>query len=101
MAKRLGFHPRSLIKSRPDPKQKWKLPAKNWIHELHFQKFGHAIGEKPVGQPQPIKPDYDPPAVPRVEDEVYWKEYWERNSDTRVDGSGGGDWSISDDDVPF
>ena len=36
MAKRLGFGPDSLVRSRPDPKQKWKLPVKYWIHELHF-----------------------------------------------------------------
>jgi hypothetical protein len=28
MAKRLGFGPDALIRSRPDPKQRWKLPVK-------------------------------------------------------------------------
>lgn len=45
MAKRLGFQPASLIRARPDPKQKWKLPVKDWIHELHLKKFGQLIGE--------------------------------------------------------
>src|ERR1044072_2600601 len=58
MAKRLGFHPRSLIRLRPDPKQKWKLPVKYWIHELHFKKFGHVIGEKEIQyKPPPLSPE--------------------------------------------
>jgi hypothetical protein len=111
MAKRLGFHPRSLIRLRPDPKQKWKLPVKYWIHELHFKKFGHVIGEKPAGKPQPIEIAYGEDAQRRFERELYWEDYWDRNSDTGAagsssqagtgDGPGGADWSISDDDVPF
>jgi hypothetical protein len=60
MAKRLGFGPDSLIRARPDPKQKWKLPVKEWIHELHFKRFGHVIGEKPfvVATPAKIGEDY-------------------------------------------
>ena len=46
MAKRLGFDPDSLIRARPDPKQKWKLPVKYWIHELHFKRFGHILSEQ-------------------------------------------------------
>ena len=48
MAKRLGFGPDSLLRARPDPKQRWKLPVREWIHELHFKRFGHVIGDKPV-----------------------------------------------------
>jgi hypothetical protein len=51
MAKRLGFGPDSLIRARPDPKQKWKLPVKEWIHELHFKRFGQVIGERPPEPP--------------------------------------------------
>jgi len=40
MAKSLGFGPDALVRARPDPKQKWKLPVKYWIHELHFKRFG-------------------------------------------------------------
>jgi len=46
MAKALGFHPDALVRARPDPKQKWKLPVKYWIHELHFKRFGKVLGEK-------------------------------------------------------
>jgi hypothetical protein len=31
MAKALGFRPGALVRARPDPKQKWKLPVKYWI----------------------------------------------------------------------
>src|SRR6266567_6953143 len=41
MAKRLGFGPDSLIRARPDPKQKWKLPVKLWVRELHSDRFGY------------------------------------------------------------
>jgi hypothetical protein len=36
MAKRLGFGPDALIHAVPSPQQRWKLPVKDWIHELHF-----------------------------------------------------------------
>ncbi len=35
MARELGLKPRSLIKNLPSPQQQWKLPVKQWIHELH------------------------------------------------------------------
>ena len=38
MAKRLGFGPDALIHAIPSPKQKWKLPVKYWVHELHEKK---------------------------------------------------------------
>ena len=47
MAKGLGFGPDSLVRARPDPKQKWKLPVEYWIHELHFKRFGYVLGEQP------------------------------------------------------
>ena len=47
MAKRLGFQPDAMVRARPDPKQKWKLPVKDWIRELHFERFGFCLGEKP------------------------------------------------------
>jgi hypothetical protein len=28
------------IRSRPHPKQTWKLPVKDWIRELHSECFG-------------------------------------------------------------
>jgi hypothetical protein len=40
MAKELGISPRSLIKNIPSPSQRWKLPVKEWVRNLHFKKFG-------------------------------------------------------------
>jgi anti-sigma B factor antagonist len=34
MAKRLGFRPDELIRARPGPKHKWKLPVNEWVREL-------------------------------------------------------------------
>jgi hypothetical protein len=48
MAKRLGFEPDALIRAIPSPKQKWKLPVKDWVHELHFKRFGNVLDEKPL-----------------------------------------------------
>jgi hypothetical protein len=63
MAKALGFRPDALIRARPDPKQKWKLPVKYWIRELHLERFGHVIGEEAVPAPQPQELAYDEEAV--------------------------------------
>jgi len=40
MARELGLNPRSLIKNIPSPTQQWKLPVKQWIHELYEEKIG-------------------------------------------------------------
>jgi hypothetical protein len=54
MAKRLGFGPGALMHAVPSPKQKWKLPVKYWIHELHYKRFGHVLGEKQLDRsPEP------------------------------------------------
>jgi hypothetical protein len=79
MAKRLGFRPDTLIRARPDPKQRWKLPVKDWIHELHYRRFGHVLGEKPLPVPVPVAEEYDEEAARRFGEEVYWEDYWERN----------------------
>lgn len=34
LAKRLGLNPRSLIKNIPSPKEPWKAPVGEWLHEL-------------------------------------------------------------------
>jgi hypothetical protein len=81
MAKRLGFGPDSLIRARPDPKQKWKLPVKYWIHELHFKRFGHVIGEQPLVVATPAKIDFDEEAARRFGEEMFWDDYYERNSE--------------------
>jgi len=74
MAKRLGFRPDTLIRNRPDPKQKWKLPVKYWIRELHLERFGHVLGEKPpvpAAAPAPI--EYDEEEVRIFGEAVYWE----------------------------
>jgi hypothetical protein len=81
MAKSLGFWPDSLIRSRPDPKQKWKLPVKYWIHELHFKRFGYVLGEKPEPAPRPTTPEEDEETQRRFEEELYWEDYRARNED--------------------
>jgi len=58
MAKRLGFGPDALIRAIPDRKQRWKLPVKHWVHELHFKRFGKVLGEKPIDRtPLDLSPD--------------------------------------------
>ena len=81
MAKKLGFNPDSLIRARPDPKQKWKLPVKHWIRELHLKRFGSVLGEKPKAVAPPIQIEYDEEFVRRYGEELYMEEYWERNAD--------------------
>lgn len=46
MARELGLKPRSLIKNIPSPQQQWKLPVKQWIHELYEKKTGKMPGKK-------------------------------------------------------
>jgi hypothetical protein len=40
MAKELGLSPKTLMKNQPSPSQRWKLPVKLWIRELHEKRFG-------------------------------------------------------------
>ena len=90
-AKRLGFGPDALIRARPDPKQKWKLPVKYWVRDLHERKFGHIIGEKAyVPPPEPAQEPYDEDAARLYGEQVYWDDYWGRNQEDRAEkGSGG------------
>jgi hypothetical protein len=81
MAKNLGFGPDGLIRSRPDPKQKWKLSVKDWIRELHSERFGCVLEEKPEPAPGPTTPVDDEEAARRYEEELYWEDYRERNRD--------------------
>ena len=46
MARELGLNPRSLIKNIPSPIQQWKLPVRQWIHELYEKKTGKMPGKK-------------------------------------------------------
>jgi len=95
MAKNLGFTPGSLIRARPDPKQKWKLPVKYWVHELHFKRFGHVIGEKLPSATKPATLESDEEAARRYGEELYWEEYYERNNSRSIEEFGG------DKDCPF
>lgn len=35
IAKEMGLNPRSLIKNIPSKSEQWKLPVKDWIHEMY------------------------------------------------------------------
>jgi hypothetical protein len=86
MAKRLGFGPDALVRARPDPKQKWKLPVKYWIHELHSERFGYVLGEKPekpLPAAAPSTPEEDEEAARQFEEQLYWEDYRDRNQDDR------------------
>ena len=81
MAKRLGFRPESLIRARPDPRQKWKLPVKYWIRGLHLKRFGNVPGDEPPSAPLPPTLEYDEEAARLYGEELYREEYRERNED--------------------
>src|SRR3989454_12023213 len=90
MAKRLGFGPDALIRARPDPKQKWKLPVKYWVRDLHEAKFGHVICEKPiVPTPEPAELEYDEEAARLYGEQLYWEDYRERNREDHPKKRGG------------
>jgi len=40
MARELGLNPRKLVKNRPSPSQRWKLPIREWVRELYFKRKG-------------------------------------------------------------
>ena len=46
-AKELGLSPKTLVKNIPAPSQRWKLPEKDWIAELHEKRFGLARPPQP------------------------------------------------------
>lgn len=54
MAKELGISPRSLIKNIPSPQQRWKLPVKEWIRNLHFKKFGRCRSQAESTRSTPV-----------------------------------------------
>ena len=95
MAKQLGFGPDSLIRARPDPKQKWKLPVKYWVRELYEKRFGKVLGQKPEPQraPEPALVVYWDGQYNESED---WSYVTVRDEDDRQPGT-----EITDDDVPF
>jgi hypothetical protein len=72
MAKRLGFSPATLIRARPDPKQRWKLPVREWIHELHLKRFGSVEGEKPAPRPRVVAINEFRPKRDSARDSTGW-----------------------------
>lgn len=38
LAKQIGMSPKSLLKNIPSPKEQWKLPVKDWIRSLAWEK---------------------------------------------------------------
>ncbi len=62
MAKELGLSPKTLMKNQPGPSQKWKLPVKLWIRELHADRFGSrapSVNRPAQSAPPPRPPDPD------------------------------------------
>jgi len=55
MAKALGMSPKTLMKNNPSPTQRWKLPVKYWIRELHEKRFGHK--SEPASKPSQPRTD--------------------------------------------
>ena len=84
MAKRLGFGPDALIHAIPDKKQKWKLPVKYSYptnctsrNSATFQ-VKKRIEYKPS---PPLSPEEEAEEARRVEEEMYWEDYYDRNAD--------------------
>jgi len=111
MAQALGFRPDSLVRAMPNRKQQWKLPVKEWIHELHLERFGYIRDEKkkPSSPPQTRKRDDE---AARYEAELHWEDYWGPNADAPPANLKPGSPSsvpvkmtrsleITDDDIPF
>ena len=46
MAKEMGLNPRSLIKNIPSKSEPWKLPVKDWIHEMYQKRQEKAARKK-------------------------------------------------------
>jgi hypothetical protein len=81
MAKRLGFRPDGLIRAIPGQKDRWKLPVKQWIRELHLENFGNVLGEQVVPAPPPEIVEMDADEMRRWEEEFYWEDYYDRNAE--------------------
>lgn len=59
MAKVLGLSPKSLMKNVPSPNERWKLPVKQWIRELHEKRFGRKKAEAQVPAGSRAAPEND------------------------------------------
>lgn len=79
MAKALGFGPDAFVRAIPSPKERWKQPVKEWVHELYRKRFGHVLGEKTVPAPVPVQEELGPEEMRQIEEQFYWEDYWDRN----------------------
>jgi hypothetical protein len=87
MAKALAFGPDALIRNIPDPKQRWKAPVKSWVRDLYQDRFGHVLGEKPYLPPPPLTPEEHSEEACRLEEQMYWEDYHDRNADDSHKGN--------------
>jgi hypothetical protein len=114
MARRLGFQPDALIRLRPSPKDRWKLPVNQWVRERYYKRFGQLLGAKPVMVCAPVAAELDPEEPRRFEEELYWEDYRARNEDEPAPKKPKGKQAkpapaaspppqtgMSDDDIPF
>lgn len=53
MAKELGMTPKALLRNRPSPSEKWKMPVKDWIRTLYEKRFGR---NRPAVEHRPATP---------------------------------------------
>ena len=68
MAKEMGLNPHSLIKNIPSKSEPWKLPVKDWIHELYQKRQEKSARKKarrdqtaatpPGSDARPLPEDY-------------------------------------------
>jgi len=56
MAREPGLNPSSLIKNIPFPNQQWKVPVKQWLHELYEAKTARAPLTQPRKHGDPLSP---------------------------------------------
>ena len=75
--------PMRSIRARPGPREKWKLPVNEWVHELYRERFGHVLGEKPLPAPVSVEVELelDREAMSRSEEQLYWEDYRARNEE--------------------
>jgi len=61
MAKEMGLNPRSLIKNIPSQSEPWKLPVKDWIHEMYRKHQEKAAKRKSPARLQSSRKKRVPP----------------------------------------
>jgi len=43
IAKEMGLNPKSLIKNIPSKSEQWKVPVKEWLHEMYDERTSTAL----------------------------------------------------------